>query len=716
MQADATLDTGGFQKGENSRDQPTELEAGQWAKLINLIPGEESARPRGGIATSAVIAGANAIDWAFPFRTTKARKLIIAKRYSDLVEIGVTGGIRVIKAGAFPVETAIPAAVRVGDAVLVTSDYASGSIAYAVTEVNGALVAQPANILRAGSTSLELTADAAGPVEYPLRSCRGVACTFVRRTDEASQDVAGRPITTSTWGDAAAESWENIDERAFFEGLDEDGSRGQKITATISGMPEGATHVRFWITQLTEWDTVGSAAAALQVAAGSTRRYLTDIAVSAFSAPVTILLDKTEGQLAGQTHLSDTVGVNEIPPASVLKFHNGLLWATGGQGVGVAGSSFYSYPISGLPSRRLAHFNVSDRVLKTSLSDTERTMGICASRGHLFFIGENDVWILRNGDPANEPEIIAQGMGTTFPRTIVERGQVAFYLSSKGPAVISGESVELIEPFTHAAVWPTPPSGNPSFFDLPKPDRKKVTAWWYQDNLFMSGSSTAGAPLCAALRAKENVNAGPWTLVTAPEAQIALTNFVEFSDNDAYLVCDVPAESGEPTSGAVARFFGKSITDGNGFYFTAEATARALRTDRRRKWRVGEALYMLARARWTDIGQMLLTLRGQWGRVGVLFQYTQRPVTEILQDTDTNNAWREVVLQSLPEGLVGAWFQPGMSKVVRSKFTIDGLEVMLTQRDGHEFEYVSFSPDETIPTLDSGLAIFDDRFNGGNDG
>lgn len=726
MEYDALLESGGFQKGENSRDEPTELASGQWAEIVNLIPGDESARPRGGCTTTDVVDGAGYIDWVFAFRSNKARKHIIGKRFSDLVSVEVTGGISVIKAGAFPVDSAQPAAVRVGDSVIVTCDYPTGTNAISVSEKNGTLVAQPANILRAGATSLTITAlpvdapaegEAVTAKTFPRKSSRMICATYVRRDDSFATDTAGRPITTSTWGDASAESWEDIEERAFLEGLDEDGVAIHVISLSISSPPDGATHVRLWVTQLTEWDAVGSKTAAMQVTAGATRRYLRDISLRDFPASYTFSLDKTEGELAGQTHLSDTLGVNEVPPARVLKYHNGLLWATGAQFGDSPGRSYYSYPMSGNPTRRLTQFNLSDKCIDTSLDDSERTMGMCASRGHLFFINENDVWILRNGDPSNAPEIIAQGMGTTFPQTIVERGQVAFYLSNQGPAMISGETVELIEEFTHSAVWPKPSSGRPSFFNLTKAERKNVRAWWYQDNLFVSGWTSDGVPLCAALRVKENANAGPWTMQTAPNSGVKLENFAWFNDNEAYLVSDGPEVDGEVTTGIVSRFLGtKSLTDGNGFFYTASVTARALRVDRRRSWRVGEALFILGHASWLDVGQLMLTLRGQFGRVGSLFKYEQRPITEPHQNTNVNNLWREQILQAVPAGRVGTWFQPGATKVVRGEFTIEGLDVALIAREGHEWEYVSLSKEEMIPQLDTGLAIFDDRFNGGNDG
>lgn len=533
------------------------------------------------------------------------------------------------------------------------------------------------------------------------------AITFVRRNDEAAFSN-GTPVTTNSWGDAQAESWENVDERGLYSGVNSPGFAPQRIAVTLTGpVPDGATHARVWVTQLTEWATAGSADAALQVAAGSNLRYLKDISILELSdGTATIVIDKTEGELAGQYHLSDTVGANEMPSATQIKYLNGRLWTTGAKVADSASLSFYSNTINGAPSRSLTQFNLSDQVLESSVDNTEATMGLCSSRGHLFIINENDVWMLRNAEPSatNPPAKAAEGMGTSFPGSICENGQQAFYLSNLGPAVISGETVELLEEgFKVADVWPKSYAGIGYFFTLDRNERRNVRSFWFKDVWYITdGKVTVG------LKAQPGKSGGGFHVVPAAASLIEVRNFCKHSDSEAYIV------SGDK----LCRWMSQaSLRDGAGFYYTAIARARGLRIDGRMRWKSAEAWDVLVLAKWADtVGELLITLEGQFGRIGDIFRYTQRTINDPQQEFDISNDFREVVQQSVQQGKVSSWFMPGFRKVIRSAFDVEGMHVGILPREGRNFEYVSVTESEPIPSIDEGLAIFDDRFNGGFDG
>ena len=701
----------GFQKGENSKDSPTDLKEGEWARLVNIEPGDEEAVIRGGVPLLRLLP-MDGIDWAYPFRSTNKRKLFVGKRGVDLVQFDSNGGASVLKAGAFPVVSVTVCAERIGDAVIVACDYASGWPAYAVRARGSTLIAQTANIRRPTGAALSFTAPADAPggtPTFPVKSCRMTAVTFIRRPlDEIGFDRAGNPRTTSVWSDAEAESWEDMAQRAYYAGIDAADASAQAVAIAIVGaIPADATHVRVWATQLTEWDTAGSAEAALQVSAGSSLRFLKDVSVLDFVGGAGVaLIDKSEGQLAGEVNLSDTVGGNEIPPARQLKYFNGRMWATGARFGDSPGRSYYSNQITGLPSRSLSMFNLSDQFTDTSVDDTETTMGICASRGNLFFVNENDVWILRGGDPRpdNPPEQIAQGMGTTFPGTICENGQLAFYLSNQGPAVISGETVDLIEAFKVADVWPK--SGNEIgyFFGLDVRARKKVRGFWFKDIWYITdGLVTVGYRVTS-----DGPTQGKGFRVELAEAAgIRAENFCKHSESEGYILSD---------ASLCAWMDPNKLRDGSGYYFSASGRSRGMRIDGRRWYKMAEAYDILAMARWSDVGELQLTLDGQFGRVGDLFRYDERTIASPLQEGDIAPAYREVVQQTVPAYRLSSWFAAGFTKVIRGPFEISGLQVGILPRQGTEFEYISVSEAETIPAPDQKLAIFDDRFNSGEDG
>lgn len=48
----------------------------------------------------------------------------------------------------------------------------------------------------------------------------------------------------------------------------------------------------------------------------------------------------------------------------------------------------------------------------------------------------------------------------------------------------------------------------------------------------------------------------------------------------------------------------------------------------------------------------------------------------------------------MQEGLAGSWFEVGIRKIIRGFFEIDGLEIGIVLRSGHEFEYVSMDSEE----------------------
>ena len=705
------MDTTG---GENTRQTRFEIEGSQVRELVNLLPGKV-ATPRGGCRQVAVMS--REVDWAFPFQDNVGSKISVGKSGVDLVQFGLDGTVMTIKAGAFPTDDTRPCAVRIGDSVLVGFDKSASTQAWVVTKRSNLLSARPANMIRPDSTSIDATHSEAATSPEPwaigARASRKFSTTWVLRTDADGIGPAGNPMTTSVWGDPVSESWEDADERLIYNGTDSEGLVVTNVFVTVSSIPLGASHLRIWVSQATTWETETAPGKSESIAAGSYARFWKDVAVtdgvlvSGVGILFTLVLDITEGQLAGQTRVTDTTGANEIPACSWMRYHNSLLWVGGGEASADPGRCFYSLDVSDPPIRTLTLFDMADRYVPTSVNGTERTMGAGASHGHLIFVNEHDVYRLQNGDPESQAIRIAEGMGTTFPNSIVEKGQMIWYLSEQGPAVVSDNVVSLVEQFNTGMVWPICDTGPTApigyFFSLDHAQRLKVRSWWKENIWYISDGEYT-----AAMKMEQNTIQGGFQVELAPTAGFKPSVVTQFSDRDTYVVgggklCTW-ASSGVYVDGASGRFM-------------ARVTTRPIRTDGRRREKLGEVYDIIAHVRWNDIGQLGITCLSQNGRRNQLFQYDQRKITDPLQNTDISNLWRGIVQQGVQEGLVGNWFEIGLRKIIYGSFEFEGMEIGVLLREGHEMEYVSMDSEAEIPPdLDEGILIYDQEMNRGFNG
>lgn len=700
------MDTTG---GENSRQTRFEIENNQVRELVNLMPGKV-AIPRGGCPKIGDLT--RSLDWIFPFQDNAGSKLSIGKSGTDLVQVSISGDVLTIVASAFPTNESRPCAVRVGDTVLVSCDQQATVQAWAVTKKSNFLYARPANLDRPASTVLSATMlNSTDAWAIASRTSRKFATTWVTRTDIYGTP-SGTPVTTKVWGDAIAESWEDADERLIFTGGDDSAKSATTLTVVVSQIPAGATHLRLWASQATAWESDAAPGKSASIAAGSYARFWIDISISAKVAVAggfsfTATLDVTEGQLAGQTHVVDTTGADETPSCSWLRYHNGLLWAGGGDASSDPGRCFYSLDVSDPPVRTLSLFSLADRYVPTSVNGTERTMGAAASHGHLIFFNEHDIYRLTNGDPTHEAIRIAEGMGTTFPNSICEKGQQIWYLSEQGPAVVSDNVVSLIEEFNVSSVWPVCDLGSTApvgyFYSLDRLARQKVRSWWKENVWYISdGEKTA------AMKMEQNTIQGGFQFELAETSGFKPLLISQFSDREVFafsetLVCSW-ASNGVYTDGASGRFM-------------ARVTTRPIRMDGRRREKLGEVYDIIAHCKWVDNGQLSIICTSQGGRRNEMFQYDQRPITEPLQNTDIDNRWRGIVQQGVREGLVGNWFEIGIRKIIYGPFEFDGMEIGVLLREGHEMEYVSMDSDPEIPpVLDAGILIYDQELNRGFNG
>lgn len=695
--------------GENSRQSRFDLKDGEVRELVNLVPGK-TASPRGGCPIIGNLQ--RELDWIFPFRDNVGNKLSVAKSGVDLVQVSITGQVSTLVEGAFPAVSARPCAQRIKDSILISCDKETAIQAYVVTKKAGNLLVRPANLDRPASTDVTVSGLLYAPGDepsyaIPARSARKIATTWVIRDDADGISGTGTPLTTTAFGQAIAESWEDLEEREIYPGSDSDNKMVTQVRVTVSDIPQGATHLRIWISLATQWSSASSLEAE-KVAAGAYARFWIDISVLeavAVTGGYEFLknIEITEGELQGQSYVTDTTGASEMPACSFMLYHNGLLWAGGSGSAAVPGRCFYSLDVSDPPIRTLSLFDLGNRYVDTSIDGTEQIMGIAASHGHLIFLNEQDIWRLPDGNPENAPIRIAQGMGTMFPNSISEQGQRVWYLSNYGPAVISDDIVELVEPFNVSMVWPESDVGVGYFHTLSPEQKLLVRSWWKEGTWYISN----GIKTCA-MKMDQNKIEGGYQIEIASGAEFSPNLISWFGDKNVYAF-----GNGKVCHWAVEG----SYSDGAGYYPTARLVTRPGRVDGRRREKVGEVIDILVHARWNDPGQLQITCLTQWGRSEGLFNYEQRPITEPLQNTDINNAWRGLVQQGVQEGLAGSWFEVGIRKIIRGFFEIDGLEIGIVLRSGHEFEYVSMdSEGEDIPELDQGMLAFDMELNRGYNG
>lgn len=702
----------GQDDGEDTLSQMLDIQGKGMAELRNLLPGKTSV-PRGGIPRIASSSALDNLDWVYPFRSTLQPELTIGKIGVDLVQIDQRANVVVIRSKAFPSSAAKPCAERVGDTVIVSCDYPSlATTAWAVTQDGRSLKVRPANIERSSSTVISAAfTQFSSAYMNPRRAARMFSSTWVMRDDDSSLSTTGSgvPGTTYTWGEAKAESWEDANSRFVFGGEDVDGNGELEVTITVSNIPEGATHLRMWCTKMSEWESLTGNESAVTIVAGLSLRWWMDISIAdGVQTPggiqFTQKFNKTEGSLAGEINAVDTTGANEVPPCRSMRYLNGLLWACGARIGDSPGRCYYSLDVTGTsPLRSLSLFNLTDRAIDTSQDDTEQTMGIASTRGHLIIINERDVWMLDNGDPENQPRKIAEDMGTLFPGTICEHNQMVWYLSSQGPARISGDTVELVEKFSVSDVWPSPDGGDPYFHALSRTEKAAVWSVWHNNTWYIGNRSRVSG-----MKMSSNKIDGGFRVTPASGSGVVTALPARMSDSRVIMF----------GGGAIHNWMDPNqVVDGDGFYFTAEARYRVGRIDGRRWYKVGEAYDILAHAHWDDEGDMLTTIESQGTRYAFLFKYEQRPITDALQNSDISNGARWVIQQGLPEGIIGAFFVVGIRKIVRGPFTLGGMEIGIVPCKGHEFEYVSFSSGQVIePELDGNLLVFDPEFNRGYDG
>lgn len=665
-----------FEHGEDSTVDPHTLKEGQAARLINIDP---TGKPRDGIKAVGNILEGGA-SWVYPFTDT-ANGAILARSGRDLWLILPGQSNSLLAAGIFANATGECSAERIMDTVVIVGDAGESIL---VQKDAGRYTVSPAWIERPASETLDVTFTPPGTGDVAVWTT--YAHTYVRHVD--SPYFTGTATTGDGYLDPRLESAGDL---TLHETVLRVKDTAVTLTVNMGAIPAGATHVRFYATV----GTLSTIPEAEVIAKGMSLLWLADIPIE--STVVTYTTTITDGTLAGETHINDRFGIQPPPPGRFVKYHNGRLWIGGDRTN--PGRWYHSNLIAGeSPLKYLLTFGL-DQFSDTSVDDTELSMGVAASRGDLIFFSDKDVWRLPNGDPQYAPVRIASGMGTLFAGTVVEVGQVAYYLSQRGPAVVSGSEVELIKSFTVDHVWPSNYSETGYFHRINGAARKAlVRGVWYDSDYHVTDGKVWAVM----------GHTGPWSIDPMVEVHL----FAKLGEKELYGM--------NRDTGVLYKVFdGNTVADA-GTYFTVTARYRPQYCDR--KHSRGSPYYAIVYARWQDVGELRTDVVMDGTRVEASYRYVELtpdivPYGLVLPDTN-NELHRTAVQQCFRAGAVGTWIQPTVKKVIYSRFELRGVDIMLHISDARGMEYISiedsdgYTDDETV-ALDSDLAVFGFDLTGG---
>lgn len=678
-------------EGEDSYDSQTDIPSKFCKRLSNLIPRGNKLEPRKGIYSIGVsIPGA---VWACPAPWTNGW---VVKAGYDLWFVSASGSALSIKEGCFVSDKPNVASAVVGDVLIINSSDA-GFRPLSIRYVDNVFVADTVNLNRASELRIEAVEPVVDPSETPVMKyygfARGYAVTQVRLDSDGEQRV---------YDDARAESWEDITMRLVeyiprLRGTTEEAVLRLKITA--GEKPEG-THIRVWCTagiegnkasdEDSEYDVLEGTS--LSIATGLKYRWMCDVPINQMDDTNTIYVDLnlTEGTITGETHVLDTTGLNEMPSGDKMLFTNGRLWV-GGVSDQSPGRVFYSSPMSGTrhPIRMLSLFNYSDNYSDTSIADSESISAMGVSNGNIIVICSNDTWVIPSGSVDAEPQKISDGLGSRFNNLIASNGTNILAMTSRGPAMVTGGSIDLMQDWRIAEIWPDSVT---SIHSLDASDKRRVTSTLFGDHWIIANGSEAYV-----YTFRPNGGGGGWRIIPA-ESSIDFRVICANSFNTCLLI----SSDGQ----CYQLMYG--MKDGSSNYIAeCEFAPKFLHKSRAK---VGDLYDMKAYARWNDSGELRFTVTTDMGRHIGSYSYEQRPVTASLQNTDVSNSYRNVVQQGAREGYCGSLFSLKISKRVYSNnFVLEGASISVIERDGHPYEYISVSDPETTE-IDSGVFVFDWNF------
>jgi hypothetical protein len=466
-----------------------------------------------------------------------------------------------------------------------------------------------------------------------------------------------------------------------------------KISDQIASAPDGATHIRLYLS-LSAPVTNGDLSSAQQKADGLTLRWLCDIPIKAVSTGTTIYLSSygSDYSLMGSTNLAWSTARDDMPPGGFIKFAGGRLWIGGGNGqfaVGTVGDNpgrvYYSAVMDGATDQlsRLLSFDYANDYVDTSTDESEPCVGAGLSDGNLIIFNPNSIWSLKDANPDYSPRQISN-LGAKAG--ITEINQRIFYLSQEGPATIAGSIAELI-PFKSDMTTPNTKGitdgSTGAFFRS-----KIVNGFWHNDSWILTDGKFNAAFL---MRGNDN---GTWRITPAEKISLLYQSF---------------PKKGECIVGGGNFSFYKlmdsdAVSDGQR-PFLARIYTKATATPGPDSF--GEAYSVKTNCRWYDDSELKIAVISDYGRVASLYGYAEDRGT--LSAAVPIPSQRGPVQQGIQNGTAGHWFQIGLEKYIRNKDTLFGeIQLEIIPRPYH-YESISISDySRPEPVLDQGYVSLED--------
>lgn len=663
------LSVDAFHRGYNSRDDGRSLREGEVQDLQNLYPGNPP-RPREGVTRFAPSLP-EAPRALFPWRDGRGEAVLaVCGRALYLCRRGAVPHL--LAADLLPSATCAVSFERFLEWGFLLTDVAG--YAFVVEEVRGSLRARHANIA-APLDAVVLNAIPATGGQIPPNTFRAYGITWINRDNESDPQ-----LHETGYQDGLCESCEN---------------RAHRIVARVTGN-QSAIHLAWdarpddpQVTHARLWGTL-SAPSALE-AEGLELRWLADVPVQSGSG--WSYDDRaSDGARRGELNLLQTVGQNEIPPAAFAKYHGGLLWVGGANRGESPGRVFYSMPVQNAtrPVKFLSLFNETSGFVDVATDESSPAVALSASRNDLyFFAGSRRVYRLREGDISQPLELLTESYGLAHAGSLTSIHQDLYYLSPEGPVVLQGALIELVRDFAAGEVWPHGTAGRGALLSS-----DRVAGFWARQTWWL----TNGATTVGFHQAADGQSRGALRVVFG-DADLRLLHPVVAAED-----CTVFA-----TGTSLWRFLDEGFQADNYRLFTVAVQSPKLPVDPRRPTQVAELYDARLHARFSDNGTLRLTVTGDDFRFAKAFGYVQRGPESPLQNTDSADAFRHSIQQGLPAGLYGASFELRATKLFRPPFDflLRGLELGVILRPGHPADWVSLSPPEEVPPVESGLLLVD---------
>lgn len=669
--------------GYNTRDNPQQIPYESCQSLVNALPGDPSLVPRDGISKWNTLPLPQVPPSAFPWADAIDPKVILRIGNSFYWKVAGAGGATLIGDQNIIPEQAKLSFCRVKDQLLVNTDQAGDQHRAWIISWNGStFVIRNLNLL--GSLMVLSATPVAGGNVQPLK-WKSYSFTFVNRQDAESKDGSGNPklcrLQDGNFHPGLNESVDDIDRnRITAQNSSSSTAQGIQLTAGNGGSydDEQTTHLRIYGT------LEGDTEAAVQ---GLEHRWLADLPLigpNAYSFPWTFVDTASNAEMAGSLNFSLTVGYEDIPPGTYMRFHQGRLWV-GGSGTGeVIGRHFYSEtPFDfEFPQKWWGMFRSTTHFKDTSYDDSEPGMGLGVSKNDLIFVGKRAVWYLRDGDISYEPFRMSTTHGTEFPRSLTEIGEDLFYLSNVGPVVVSGRQIQPMDAHTAAEVWPKAYDNRVGYF-YGLPDKTKVEGFYFKENWFL----TDGVKLIGFFMPEQGNQMGPWSVEVADPDNIGFHLPLVLSPDVCVLI------SKSISLPFMWRFLAPGVSADNGKDFFIRSKSKDLYVSPLDRDRAGEAYTLRYFSHYEDSAPTYITIYADTFRFQLELEYNEFGTSNQMVSPQANITFREVMEQPFPEGLVGSYFAIEFRKQHKSPYTYTnkGFVLEYLPVEGHPSEFISRS-------------------------